>query len=217
MGLKLYNAFRDILNMPYFRNYQAVSGSVHNLASHEDAVAQVFSNNGFHTEPVKFNKKMRDQWLEHGDNADCIPNNTYIEQPCGTHDSPDFVVREDNRLYMIECKSSKKPCPTYNGGLPKSGYVYVFTCEKYNATTVYLSDDVVSPQVRDTYTEMVSEIEDIVSRFRNKLIDVDEFERGFDYFNREMYTQSGGKQKTDYFGHADRNFCEQNVLDFVRD
>jgi hypothetical protein len=36
--------------------------------------------------------------------------------------------------------------------------------------------------------------------------------RGFDYYPRAMYTQSGNCDKTDYFKHTDRVKCEQNVL-----
>jgi hypothetical protein len=69
----------------------------------------------------------------------------YVWQPNGPQNSPDFRVTLDNgKTVDIECKSSKQAYPTYNGGLPKSGTVYVFSSSKYNETTIYFSDDVVS-------------------------------------------------------------------------
>ena len=37
--------------------------------------------------------------------------------------------------------------------------------------------------------------------------------RGFDFYMRAMYTQSGGGVKTNYFTHKDRAMCEQRVLE----
>ena len=33
--------FNDLLTMPYFRNYAATSGNVHNISNHESAVESV--------------------------------------------------------------------------------------------------------------------------------------------------------------------------------
>jgi len=52
------NILNDILLMPYFKNYAAASGLVHNIAKHEDAVADVFIKNGLSLwNPIKTQKK----------------------------------------------------------------------------------------------------------------------------------------------------------------
>ena len=39
--------------------------------------------------------------------------------------------------------------------------------------------------------------------------------RGFDFYLRKMYVQKGTAEKTDYFKHANRKQCEQNVLNYI--
>ena len=45
--MSFVNVILATLKMPYFRNFQAVSGEVHNTANHEDAVAHVFEEHGY--------------------------------------------------------------------------------------------------------------------------------------------------------------------------
>ena len=37
----------DLKQMPYYKNYAAASGKVHNISNHEDAVKDVIIQNGF--------------------------------------------------------------------------------------------------------------------------------------------------------------------------
>jgi hypothetical protein len=38
----------DFNKMPYYKNYAAASGNVHNISKHEDAVNDVLKQNGFY-------------------------------------------------------------------------------------------------------------------------------------------------------------------------
>ena len=136
----------------------------------------------------------------------------YVYQPNGTQKSPDFRIRLDNgRNVDIECKSSKKTYPTYNGGLPKKGTVYVFSSAEYDETTIYFAEDVVSERKRELYAQLVEDLNSVLKTYQ---IDDDwqEDDRGFDFYMRAMYTQSGGADKKDYFKHSERQICEQKVL-----
>ena len=136
----------------------------------------------------------------------------YQAQPNGIQNSPDFRVwLSDGSTVDVECKSSKQAYPTYNGGLPKKGVVYVFSSKKYNETTVYFAEDVVSDAKRDLYAEYLEKQSALLEEYRN-LPEWKEDDRGFDFYNRAMYTQSGGAVKTDYFKHSKRNYCEQRVI-----
>jgi hypothetical protein len=110
----------------------------------------------------------------------------------------------------IECKSSKNTYPTYNGGLPKKGVVYVFSSKRYDETTVFFAEDVVSDIKRELYSELVSQLNEVLIEYQENPIWKDD-DRGFDFYIRNMYTQSGAGKK-DYFSHSDRERCEQNVL-----
>lgn len=136
----------------------------------------------------------------------------YESQPNGIQNSPDFYVYHNGKRYSVECKSSKGHYPVYNGGLPKPDVIYIFSSAKYNETTIFNADDVVSPLKRKMYDTLLEKYEAVLSEMR-QLPEWVEDKRGFDFYMRAMYTQSGGASKTNYFTHEDRAMCEQNVLE----
>ena len=137
-------------------------------------------------------------------------NLKYVAQPNGIQASPDFrVTLDDGKTIDIECKSSKQTYPTYNGGLPKKGVVYIFSSKRYNETTVFFADDIVTDKKRNQLSNLVEELNTVLKSHQQ---DPDwQDERGFDFYIRNMYVQNGAGNK-DYFKHNDRQFCEQNVL-----
>jgi len=205
---------KDILGMPYYRNYAACSGKVHNIANHESAVEDILINHGLSIIARKVTKAERDAWL--AGETDDLEENTYISQPCGTHNSPDFIIKQCGKLYFVECKSVKKGgMPVYNSGLPKENYIYVFSSKKYDQTTVYLGRDVVEPGVRRILEDMEQKIKDLCYNATQKLREVVENTHGVSIYARSMFNHYGGKDKTDYFHNSRRRELEQNVLDFV--
>ena len=80
----------------------------------------------------------------------------YVAQPNGIQASPDFrVTLKNGNTVDIECKSSKQTYPTYNGGLPKKGVVYIFSSKRYNETTVFFADDIVTNKKRTQLSNLV--------------------------------------------------------------
>jgi len=135
----------------------------------------------------------------------------YVWQPNGPQNSPDFRVTLPNgKVVDIECKSSKQTYPTYNGGLPKKGVVYIFSSNRYNETTIFFADDVVSDKKRQQFESVIDELNAVL-----KLHQLDEEwqndNRGFDFYIRNMFVQNGAGKK-DYFKHVERQKCESNVL-----
>ena len=205
---------KDVLEMPYYRNYAACSGKVHNVANHENAVEDILVNHGLSAVERKVAKAERDAWL--AGETDDMEDSTYISQPCGTHDSPDFIIKDSGKLYFVECKSVKKGgTPVYNSGLPKDKYIYVFSSKKYDQTTVYLGRDVVEPGVLKTLKEMEKKIKDLCHQATQELREVVENTHGLGIYARSMFGHYGIKDKTDYFHNSRRRELEQNVLDFV--
>lgn len=136
----------------------------------------------------------------------------YVHQPNGTQNSPDFrVTLPTGRVVDIECKSSKQAYPTYNGGLPKENVVYIFSSKKYNETTIFFADDVVKKRKRELFACLIEELNDVLKKYQ-ALPEWQDDDRGFDFYIRNMFTQSGGWTRTNYFKHKDRQLCEQNVL-----
>jgi hypothetical protein len=138
-------------------------------------------------------------------------NLKYIAQPNGIQASPDFrVFLDSGRTVDIECKSSKQTYPTYNGGLPKEGVVYIFSSKRYNETTIFFADDVVSKKKRQQFANLVEELNVVLKRHQLNE-EWQEDTRGFDFYIRNMYVQNGAGKK-DYFKHSERQLCESNVL-----
>ncbi len=131
-------------------------------------------------------------------------------QPNGDQQSPDFrVTLDDGSTQDIECKSSKQTYPTYNGGLPKEGVVYIFSSKKYNETTVYFAEDIVSNKKREQFSNLIEELGVVLKKHQSNPDWEDP--RGLDFYIRNMYVQNGAGKK-DYFKHSDRQRCEDNVL-----
>ena len=221
--MKLKDFFQAVLKMPYHRNYAAVSGKVHNFPNHESAVEDVFIKSGFTNAnlPNRKGKKSpisqndRDRAMSDPNELLGIPNNSFIDQPCGTHASPDFIVNHNSKLYFVECKSSKSSQPTYNSGLPNKGYVYIFTSEKTNKTTVYMGDDIVNSAQRNMIENALDKISPILEDLNKNLKSKDSNRRGIDFYLRAMYNQKGNAEKTNYFDHENREHCEERVLRYV--
>ena len=134
----------------------------------------------------------------------------YVAQPNGIQASPDFrVTLSTGETVDIECKSSKQTYPTYNGGLPKEGVVYIFSSKRYNETTIFFADDIVTDKKRTQLSNLVEELNTVLKSHQQ---DTDwQDDRGFDFYIRNMYVQNGAGKK-DYFKHNDRERCEGNVL-----
>lgn len=188
----------------YQSTYASVRDLMTSMKSFWNEVLQLPYKSNSQDNPLH-EKQVEELLIKHGFN--------YVYQPNGPQQSPDFRVTLSNgRVVDIECKSSKQPYPTYNGGLPKEGVVYIFSSKRYNETTIFFADDVVSTQKRKKFAELVEELNSVL-----KVYQMDEEwandERGFDFYIRNMYTQTG-KGKKDYFTHSDRSRCETNVLNF---
>ncbi len=134
----------------------------------------------------------------------------YTYQPNGSQQFPDFKIPTKWFELDLEAKSSKQGYPTYNSGRPHKDGLYVFTSKRHNATTFYWGRDVLKNEKRALYDEYLAKQKALLEEYQQK----DEWkdDRGFDFYNREMYTQSGGKEYTDYFTHKDRKECEENVF-----
>jgi len=142
-----------------------------------------------------------------------LKNNEYISQPCGTQDSPDFIVRSNEKNYYIECKSSKGYKPTYNSGLPKREYIYIFSSKPYDQTTIFRGCDILSENKRSLYEKLLKDYDKLLSTYQDKT-EWKRDSRGFDFYMRAMYIQSGGKKSgNDYFIHPERDWCESRVLE----
>jgi|TARA_R110000787_G_C13387878_1_gene442379 hypothetical protein len=138
---------------------------------------------------------------------------SYVRQPFGSQKFPDFhICLENDEVISLECKSVKTGCPLWNGSYPKKDGVYIVSSKKHDSTTIFFGQDVVSVRKQKLYSNLVSILNFTVKVFQSLPWWKDP--RGFDFYMRSMYTQSGGAEFTDYFTHTDKELCENNVLRF---
>ena len=239
--MKITEVVKDLYNMPYYKNYAACSGKVHNVANHETAIEDKLISHGYSRAQGEVGKRIkktvnegsdltkskdklnrsnveqiRDAWIS-GDLEGCdLQDGEYICQPCGTHNSPDFLVRCSGKVFAIEAKSSKTYSPTYNSGFPKDNYIYVFSNEKLDRTVVYMGSDVNGGQDANLLKEqMLSEIQLIVKKYNSELKNL--MATGLDYYVRDMWNHKGGKQITNYFNEPRRTQWFQSVKEYINE
>lgn len=207
-------ALVEMRGMPYYANGAAESGNVHGYSNHEAAIKATLERNGFVVtqKPNGSTKEACRSWV--GDPQACpMEIGTFIEQPCGKQDSPDFLVRiSQGYVIALEAKSCKDQKPLYNSAGIKNDYIYIFCSKKHNATTFYWGRDIITPEQQETLSELFrlqKEIEEVQNKLLNEQ---DTNGRGIFYYTRAMIGQHGGAEKTDYFTHNDRVRCEENVL-----
>lgn len=221
---RMKNLMKSIQVMPYYKNYAAASGAPHNLAAHEEAVELVLHNHGFTKWiPGKKEKPSNEtvwKWInasyEKAAIASAMPDYSYLSQPCGTHASPDYIIKlSKNIIFGLECKSGEKNTPMYNSGGVKQALIYVFCSNKTNKTTIYVGEDVMTMEQQRLIDELIAKQRALEEEYNAKLKAVDVHHRGFSYYTRPMICQSGGANFIDYFDHPEREQCEANVYTFI--
>ena len=226
MCQQLHQAMINILKMPYYRNYHAMSGN-NAKAGHEVAVDIEIAKASFTRLNVadypSITKGLLKAWAQTKDDQELrraaanMPMGSYIAQPAGSQGFPDFLVRDFNDRYVsIECKSGKKAAaPMWNDNVPMDDAIYVLTAENLNETTVFLGRDVISPEERELMIEQERATRALNEEFVKRSKAIDKFKRGFVQKIRKQHFQSGPASQTNYFIHKDRNLCESNVLEFA--
>jgi len=220
----------DCYNMPYYKNHSATSGKVHNIAKHEDAIEVVLKNNGltckgggsdllkacYRGKKNKNAAKIRDEFLS-GDLSNCLlKDGEYISQPCGTHNSPDFLIRKDDKVFGIEAKSSNTLSPVYNSGFPKSKYIYVFCSNRTNSTAVFLGKSVNGGNKAEKIRqEFENKIKEVICEYNPKLNPL--METGLCFYSRAMWNHGGGSYRTSYFKQPRRSEWLEEVKEFINE
>jgi hypothetical protein len=207
---KLFSAF---LKMPYYKNHAASSGHVHNYAKHEIALAHMMEAHGYKRFAPLCTLKQND--FGNDDFLHNMPAGSFIEQPFGSHRSPDFIIKTiDKKLICLEAKSSCTAAhPTYNSGGVKHGYYYVFCSQKSNSTTVFRGEDIITQQQQLLITEHIAEEKRRATELNDKLKALDINDRGISYYPRAMIMQKGGRQQVNYFSHKNRKRDEMRVME----
>ena len=205
----LLPVFEDLRAMSYYQNMPA-NATGHRHASHEDAIEEVFTRNGYtdyDNPPLKKTEENNENFLQE------MPPGTFVKQPYGSQGNPDFFIKgPDTRLIAIEAKSFKDGKPMWNSHVPKPNYYYLLCSKKYNLSTICLGSDLVTDAQRRLISEFRTKEKERVDALNAKLLLLDENNRGIVYYPRLAIQQRGVKKTTDYFTHEDRQRVEARCL-----
>lgn len=203
----------DIANMPYYKNCSACSGLTTAPPNHEIAIVHVFNSyNMFQFNDIKLKKKDKLQ-LNHV--LESMPNFTYISQPFGSHDSPDFIIKDENGIILcLEAKSSTTMYPLYNSGGIHPHYIYIFCSEKTNQTVIFKGSDIITEQQDRLISEHIELQRQQDIELNKKLTELDTNNRGVSYYTRPMIGQKGTAEKTNYFTHSGKDSAINNALNY---
>jgi len=204
--------------MPYYRNYAAASGAAHNISKHEDAIEVELMRHGLTawTPKKKLSKEQVWGFIDAPSTATDMPPMSYMVQPCGTQDNPDFLIKlADSVVFGLEGKSCDTCTPTYNSGGITQNYMYVFCSRKTNKSTTFLGRDILSLEAQRLIDEHIAEARKRDEELKARLEALDVNHRGVTYYTRPMIIQQGGETYTNYFTHPKREECEQNVMKFL--
>ena len=205
------------LQMKYFKNQAAVSGKFHK--KHEEAVADVLIQSGFNKfkPEKKLTQKIVANWMNVPINSIQFPVGCFIEQPLGSNNSPDFLVKiSENFILPIEAKSAKSMKPLYNSGSIKSDYLYVFSSEKLNKTTIFKGSYIITVEQDKLIEEHIKKSRSMDEELNKQLALYDTNMRGISYYTRPMIGQKGKAKYTDYFGHENRKEVEDKTVGWIK-
>jgi hypothetical protein len=204
--------------MGYFKNDAASGGKDYNR--HEDAFEDLVKSEGFvRSKTKKVSKAQKDKIVaKNGKDEDKImKDGEYIPQPCGTHASPDFMIKVEGKIYFIECKSAKGKEPTYNSGVPCPICVYIFCSKKENKTTVYMGHNVAGKETVKKIEEIDRKIQSLLEKENEELRKIRDNLGGLDYYDRKMlnHRKTGTPYRVAYFDPPIRADRFENVKSFV--
>lgn len=218
--INIINALKCMLRLPYYKNKAAESGAVHNEAKHEEALSEVLKSFGFKKGvlPSKIKREDAMKWINEPELAFEIPDGVFIEQPFGTHNSPDFIIKVSEKFTLfLEAKSATGTTPLYNSGGVSQDFLYVFCSKTTNKTTIYKGDSIITLEQQKLIDEHIEEARRRDEELNAKLKELDPNHRGICYYTRPMINQSGGKSYKDYFAHEKRELAEKRAIDWVQE
>ena len=140
-GVKILEFLKEVLKLPYHLNAAAESGAVHNTATHEQKLKEMLINKDFNELlqiPSFLKKEIILNWEDNIDLLDQIPDGTFIEQPFGKQNNPDFIIKVNKNCWlMIESKTAKHP-PRYTTVVVSQKNIYIYSLLKNIIKLLYL-------------------------------------------------------------------------------
>lgn len=148
------------------------------------------------------------------------PNNnlkkTFIYQPYGSQQFPDFIVFTDKKVVPIEVKFSTKSQskPIWNSNVPRANAFYIFGSYGLRDLTFFCGDDVIASKHREFLYGFFKDIRILQDKIRKDVPILDLTNRGFTPYIRSAFDQQKHKStvETNFFIHSDRKKVENMAI-----
>lgn len=157
--------------------------------------------------------KFGDKFLE-------IPDNnlkrTFIYQPYGSQQFPDFIVFTNKKNVPLEVKFSTKnqSKPIWNSNVPRANAFYIFGSYGLKDITFFCGTDVLAPKHRKSLYRFFSDIQALQDKIRLDMPALDITNRGFTPYIRSAFDQRKHKPsvETSFFAHPKRTDVENLAI-----
>lgn len=144
---------------------------------------------------------------------------SFIYQPFGSQEFPDFLIFTDKKIIPLEIKFSadKQSKPMWNSNVPKANAFYVFGSYGKKDLTFFCGKDVLSEKHRASLYTFFSQIRTVQNNVRRTMPKLDITNRGFTPYIRAAYDQTNHKPEvqTSFFAHTDRKKVEDLAIDLA--
>ncbi len=110
-----------------------------------------------------------------------------VPQPFGKQNSPDFLLIKNGKCLPVEIKFTERraPNPTWNSGLPRTKYLYIYASYELKDVVFFKGGDIVTETERKETLELVSSARQQLKEDGLGVIS------NFEIYLRPMYNQKG--------------------------
>lgn len=149
-----------------------------------------------------------------------IPNKilkrTFIHQPYGSQQFPDFIVFTDKKVVPLEVKFStkKQVKPIWNSNVPRANAFYIFGSYGLKDITFFCGNDILSQKHRKNLYGFFNHIRKLQDKIRKDMPVLDTTDRGFTPYIRSAFDQVPHKKSvgTNFFTHPKRRRVENLAI-----
>jgi len=148
------------------------------------------------------------------------PNNlkrTFVYQPYGSQQFPDFIVFTDKKVVSLEVKFSTKSQskPIWNSNVPRANAFYIFGSYGLKDLTFFCGDDVIVSKHREFLYGFFKDMRILQDKIRKDMPALDLTNRGFTPYIRAAFDQRKHKPtvETNFFIHSDREKVENKAIE----
>lgn len=154
-----------------------------------------------------------------------IPSNnlkqTFIYQPYGSQQFPDFIVFTDKKVVPLEVKFSTKSQskPIWNSNVPRANAFYIFGSYGLKDITFFCGADVLAAKHRRGLYGFFNDIQALQDKIRLDMPAFDTTNRGFTPYIRSAFDQRKHKLivETSFFSHPKRTKVEDLAIEKSKD